>query len=549
MRFSTKATLVLLLFNTNIFSQSKLIPTQYYFNKNQESAARDFSCSLYGFKNVINNNLVIPCIYKRVKPFSQDRAAVSIEVFVKSGLILEEKEVWHFIDTVGSIMSNEYDEILSYSEGLAAFKKNNKWGFIDLNGNVVISEQYDNVSSFNSNRALFMLPGEGYGYIDRNNVKISDDRYFEAGVFSSNLAPIRNFTSEWGYIDTNSNIKISYQFAEANSFSEGLASVKNSKGLWGFIDTSGKYVIEPKYTNAGSFINGFCFVKMTQNNDRDWLIINKNGLIVADKVQKGQSLDFSNKLQELFMGYGVYVRYLSESGSVIDPLKILLANEGVNVIDSAVTKELAMRRIDVRHIKDYEIKLLMLSQMSYVDGGPFSEGFASISYGEKSNHTKKWGFIDTNGHLIHKLQFASVTPFTDGISLVALESQPKKLKYGFFNKDGTLLGNTLYDGVRSFSDGKAAIRIGDKWGFINRDGKIVIEPAFSDVMMFYKNLTFVQGGALDKWALIDSTGKFITDYQFENIVYSDVLFAFVMENLSDDPFFIDRKGTKIINGK
>ena len=44
------------------------------------------------------------------------------------------------------------------------------------------------------------------------------------------------------------------------------------------------------------------------------------------------------------------------------------------------------------------------------------------------------------------------------------------VKYGFVNKNGEVVIPCKYDEARSFSEGIAAVRLGDKWGFVDKKG-------------------------------------------------------------------------------
>ncbi len=48
------------------------------------------------------------------------------------------------------LLSPQFENALSYSNEMLAVEKNNKWGFVDLKGNIAIKLQYDKVSPFNS---------------------------------------------------------------------------------------------------------------------------------------------------------------------------------------------------------------------------------------------------------------------------------------------------------------------------------------------------------------------------------------------------------------
>jgi hypothetical protein len=46
------------------------------------------------------------------------------------------------------VVTCQFDDVLSFSGGLAAVKSGSKWGFIDKAGNFIIPLQFDNALSF-----------------------------------------------------------------------------------------------------------------------------------------------------------------------------------------------------------------------------------------------------------------------------------------------------------------------------------------------------------------------------------------------------------------
>ena len=44
-----------------------------------------------------------------------------------------------------------------------------------------------------------------------------------------------------------------------------------------------------------------------------------------------------------------------------------------------------------------------------------------------------------------------------------------------------------------------------KWGYMNREGKVVIQPSFDDALTFSEGMAAVQVGG--KWGYIDETGR------------------------------------------
>lgn len=51
-----------------------------------------------------------------------------------------------------------------------------------------------------------------------------------------------------------------------------------------------------------------------------------------------------------------------------------------------------------------------------------------------------------------------------------LGSFEKNGKYGYFDKDGKVVIPNIYDSVEEFSNGLAKVKLNGKWGFINKEG-------------------------------------------------------------------------------
>ena len=51
------------------------------------------------------------------------------------------------------------------------------------------------------------------------------------------------------------------------------------------------------------------------------------------------------------------------------------------------------------------------------------------------------------------------------------------------------------------------MKVGEKFGYIDKAGKIVINPQFDDAYNFFEGLASV--GVEDKWGYIDQTGRYV----------------------------------------
>lgn len=99
-------------------------------------------------------------------------------------------------------------------------------------------------------------------------------------------------------------------------------------------------------------------------------------------------------------------------------------------------------------------------------------------------------------------------------------------KYGYKNEDnsGTGIGSFVlppkYDDAHYFFEGLAAVRIGDNWGFIDKNGAMKIPAKYSSVSDFYEGLALVSvevkegGSTYDKYGFINKAGAVVIPLKF-----------------------------------
>jgi hypothetical protein len=90
--------------------------------------------------------------------------------------------------------------------------------------------------------------------------------------------------------------------------------------------------------------------------------------------------------------------------------------------------------------------------------------------------------------------------FSEGLAAGSISN-----KYGFIDKSGKPVIQPRFEWAEDFSEGLAAVSIGQKWGFINRSGDVVIEPGFDRVGPFRDGMARVQRG--ETWLFLDKKGK------------------------------------------
>lgn len=76
------------------------------------------------------------------------------------------------------------------SEGLAAVKKGDKWGFIDKDGNQIIDFKYEDAKSFGGHLGAVKMNGK-WGYLSIGGEAVIDCLFEDAGTFYKGVAPVK----------------------------------------------------------------------------------------------------------------------------------------------------------------------------------------------------------------------------------------------------------------------------------------------------------------------------------------------------------------------
>ena len=172
-----------------------------------------------------------------------------------------------------------------YSEGLAVIRKDNKYGFINIDGEIAVPIIYSNVEAFKDGLALVSKDGKS-GFVNNNGELIIPLKYDYARSFSDGFAIVGkkkesdkndfNVTYTYSIIDRKGKEISLPNYAQLWDFSNGLALVFQGKimhaettwydGKYGYIDTDGKLVIPIKYKEGEPFSDGLALVHIDKNS-------------------------------------------------------------------------------------------------------------------------------------------------------------------------------------------------------------------------------------------------------------------------------------------
>jgi hypothetical protein len=214
-----------------------------------------------------------------------------------------DNRMWGYIDDEGKYVINaQYKEATSFSEGLAwVVEKDKAPAAINKKGEVKFTlQQAEKVYSFSEGLASFSTindKGEQLcGFVDKNGeVKISPQ--FDAVLaFSDGLSAFRNEERKWGFMDKEGKVVINPQFDEANIFVNGFACVALGD-KWGVIDKKGEYSINPQFESIAP--DGDWFL-ITQGSKYGWC--NREGMITINPQFKYAYSFGNNKLTAVSSG-------------------------------------------------------------------------------------------------------------------------------------------------------------------------------------------------------------------------------------------------------
>ncbi|MFH0888875.1 MAG: WG repeat-containing protein [Planctomycetota bacterium] len=180
------------------------------------------------------------------------------------------KQGW--INKEGNVVIKPQFDFLNcgdFSEGLAAARLNNIWGYIDKKGIFIINPQFTFATRFSEELAAVSF-NDIWGYTNKSGYIVTPFEYNNATPFSEGLAAVK-IKNKWGFINKKWDITIKPQFDDVGPqifsylvpvFSEGMAAVRIGRmgEKWGYIDKSGNMVIKPEFDEVGNFHNGLAQV-------------------------------------------------------------------------------------------------------------------------------------------------------------------------------------------------------------------------------------------------------------------------------------------------
>ena len=198
------------------------------------------------------------------------------EVFKPSTLFKEKLEKALSLAEKGDFSG--FDNIDNFDKnGLAKVELNNKWNFIDTNGNLLSKQWFDYISYFENGFAKVMLNNK-YNFIDVNCNLLSKQWFYIVYDFNEYGISKVKLNNKWNFIDTNGNLLSQQWFDNVYNFNEYGISIVVLNKKCNLIDVNGKLLSQQWFDNIFSFNkNGIAQVEL----NRKWNLIDKKGKLLS----------------------------------------------------------------------------------------------------------------------------------------------------------------------------------------------------------------------------------------------------------------------------
>ena len=264
---------------------------------------------------------------------------------------------------------------------------------------------------------------------------------------------------------------------------------------------------------------------------------------------------FESGMAEVLSGDGKEDFYLDTSGRRIDDRNFASKHFSEGLIPVKIDKKYGFA--------DESGRLVVFP--SFDDASDFAEGLAPAESGGK------WGYVDRAGAFRIAPQFDDADSFSEGLASVCFDTgEPKrpgeavnaaeqfsleiKKKCGFIDRAGRIVIEPQFNITGRFSEGLAPVFVGrrsrllgddpeaGKWGYADRTGRVVVPPRYVYAREFSEGLAAVWAGK--KWGYIDASGKFVIPARFEYALSFDGVFALV--GVGETKIYSPYKGLTVV---
>ena len=414
--------------------------------------------------------------------------------------------------------------LFEYTESVTTFSEDELLRFIeDYPSNVHVGVAQDSIYSIY--HAM-----EGYRGLEKFTKRYSNNRNIEKAWKELYRRYTNNFKAE--LIVEFDLLYPNYPFKEEINLDSELVDIvfypfSDSLGIMGYSDTSGKWLIEPEYDDAGFFYDGLAAVE----KDGKIGLINKKNEKVSDFIFD----DIETDTELYIVSTGDYLGIINRNGdfvfdTVFQDISILTEGYICAQKDSLYAfydrkgAQMTAEKFDfVLNFKDglcpvsvagkrglLDINLSQVIPCVYEGIYNFSDSLFIVV--KRDNYKQ---LSDRNGDIVNDTLYQEIHQEINGYAICIKDD-----KIGYLDKQGKRLienkfdGYVDYDVLGNFSNNRAVALSNQKFGIINTDGEFVVRPKYDNIRNLGHSFGVSKNG---KWALMDSSYNIASKYDYESI--------------------------------
>lgn len=281
------------------------------------------------------------------------------------------------------------------------------------------------------------------------------------GVLNMVIGSDSNYSNLlWGYMDQSGNYVIKPQFRQAADFSEGLAAVElPEKGTWAFIDKKGKiaFTLHGQLDSQTHFSEGLARIVVPGQGVG---FVNRSGEWVI-KPTYLEAMDFQDGVAAVRVGPKPDA---AKNGGKATPRVCGASSRGEFPPDPS-------RWGYIFHSGEFAIT------PRYMRAGNFEDAEAIVE-DEKGQLV----CIDMEGKVLKKSKLSWTDKFSEGLTPAHFD-----LRYGYLGKDGQVVIPAQFEEAGQFGQGLAGVRLDQTYGYIDREGEMQFSVA-PGVPYFWTNV-------------------------------------------------------------
>lgn len=275
----------------------------------------------------------------------------------------------------------------------------------------------------------------------------------------------------WGYIDYKGNVVIPFKFKAAEKFCNGVARVSTENGV-GFININGEFITSDTLGYSMDFSGGL--ITYTEKYPNKF-IINMSGKPVIEP-DIFNDMEFCYEIYKNIIHFrslsALFEIFVDSTGREI--FRINNFNKKISLIsnDLIKTEQVAGGNIVTNF---YNLK----GDLEFTFNCETDDCFDNKIHCYPKN-SDDYFFNIVDGSIIQypKSKNTLAFNFKEGFAVI---KNFELNKFGFIDSTGKIVIDFLYDYAESFNEKMAAVKIEQKWGFIDIKGNMVIAPKYKHV--------------------------------------------------------------------